>query len=203
MHDSENLKVAVAGLIEVVARLLIVELDAIALQALAGEEISALLEELEPGVSSTLVATTNDSALQEELDAEFCRLFLIGEATSPMASAWLDGEQLANAARLSTQVQHWQASLEVEMEQGPWGNVPPDHISILLGLFSLALVREESGKLAEEIYTTALASMVPDFVKAICAESTNPVYRAGVRLLPQLLQIIHPAAGPQSAPQDV
>jgi TorA maturation chaperone TorD len=187
MQDSQSLGPAAAGLLELSARLLVVELDSAALQALLHEDVLSIFEELQPGAASYLKSAQDSPDIREEIDAEFCRLFLMSKATSPMASVWLPGEQLANGARIAALVDGWQEQLDVELNDGPWGNLPRDHFAMLLGLYALALLADEHADVAKEIRELLLAPALPRFAEALCQHSSNPVYRAGVKLAEMLI----------------
>ena len=113
----------------------------------------------------------------------------MSKATSPMLSVWMPGEQLDNGSRLCAQVDTWQERLEVELDDGPWGNLPRDHIAVSLGLYALALVSTDQAGMSEEIADAALRETLPRFTAAVIEHTTNPIYRAGARLL---LELIHP-----------
>ena len=66
--------------------MLVVELTEADVNALRHPDLVPLLEQLEPGVAAYLDAIAGDSAALEELATEFCRLFLMSRATSPMLS---------------------------------------------------------------------------------------------------------------------
>ena len=175
------------------------ELDAASIEALRHVDVVRLLEELEPGVSGYLDRCVGDPAMIEELATEFCRLFLMSKATSPMLSVWLGGTRAGAGAgadgdigaTLSRRVDGWEAELGIELADGPWGNLPRDHIAVAVGVLAIALVRSaedpRAGSLCVEIHRDVLAPAVPGFVDAVLAQSTNPVYRAGVKLLSTLL----------------
>lgn len=190
-----NLSAAHAPLLELTARLFIQELDAAAIDSLLHPDIEQLLEVLEPGVTSYLRSRRPKDALpihqDEDLAAEFCRLFLMSKATSPMLSVWFGEEQIASGTRLSGLIGGWQAELGVEMADGAWGNLPKDHVSVGLGVFALALIADENrppeDRLAKVIWRTLLADTVPGFVKAVLEHSENPAYRAGAKLARELV----------------
>lgn len=186
MHDPEGVA-ANARLFEVAARLLVVELDADALDGLLHPEIAQLFEEIAPGFTAEVQDLRDKPESLELLDAEFCRLFLMSKATSPQASVWAGGEQLAKAAAIAAQVDHWQSVLDVELVDGPWGNVPKDHFAVILGLYSMALIAESSGQLAGEIHTAVLGSCLPRFCAAVAEHTTSPIYLGVAGLLEQLL----------------
>ncbi|MFT6040811.1 MAG: TorA maturation chaperone TorD [Gammaproteobacteria bacterium] len=187
MHDQEGIA-ANARLFEVAARLLVVELDADALDALLHPEIAQLFEEIAPGFTTEVKDLRDQPESMELLEAEFCKLFLMSKATSPQASVWAGGEQLAKAAAIAAQVDHWQSVLDVELVDGPWGNVPKDHFAVILGLYSMALLAEPSGKLAQEIHDAVLGDCLPRFCAAVSEHTTSQIYRGVVGLLEQLLE---------------
>lgn len=186
MHDSEDIT-ATARLLEVIARLLVVELDPKDLAGLLQPEVAHLFEEIEPGFTAEVQALSTNPDSQELLDVEFCRLFIMGKATSPLASVWLQGEQLANGAKLTVLVEQWQDALGVGLEDGPWGNAPKDHFAVILGLYSLALMASGGEQLAKQIHRYVLADSLPRFCAAVIQNADSLVYKAVMGLLDQIV----------------
>ncbi|MGK0485441.1 MAG: hypothetical protein ACJAYI_000949, partial [Myxococcota bacterium] len=89
MPYQEGMNKARAQLLEITARLLIREVDALALKALLEPQFLDALEAYEPGTRRYLesVAGAPEAGL-EGMAVDFCALFLTNSATAPYASAW-------------------------------------------------------------------------------------------------------------------
>ncbi|MFT5435332.1 MAG: hypothetical protein ACI9OJ_006049, partial [Myxococcota bacterium] len=91
-EEPMNLRLARARLIEVCSRLLLVELDDATREAPRHPGLLGPLEALEPGLGSWLGDEPWTADRSDDVDANFCALFLLGKHTSPCASAWIGDE---------------------------------------------------------------------------------------------------------------
>jgi TorA maturation chaperone TorD len=193
MPYQEGMNKARAQLLEITARLLIREVDALALKALLEPQFLDALEAYEPGTRRYLesVAGAPEAGL-EGMAVDFCALFLTNSATAPYASAWSTtsaqagsvGEpRAATTEQMLKSIEGWMREVGMEIAPGEWGNVPRDHVAVLAGLVAHALHAGPTGAmLAKEINQHALF-WVDDFKVAVCSRTENPLYRASVRML--------------------
>ncbi|MEM9491961.1 MAG: molecular chaperone TorD family protein, partial [Myxococcota bacterium] len=172
-------------LLEIVARLLAAELDEPGLAALAGSELIGAMDELSPGAAAHIgdLAARGPAGVEQAAGA-YCALFLVPGGASPFASAWLGGNPAERGATVTGAVANWMDQLGVSLASGVWGNLPRDHLAVLLGLRALALtVPPPYGPaLAEDIRARALGPWVGRFAAAVCARTDSPLYRAVARL---------------------
>jgi len=189
MSHPEGLTRARAQLLEISARLLIREVGEQALRALVEPTFLDALESYEPGVRDYLEQVARDpKAGLERIAVDFCALFLAKPATSPYASAWVTANAKTGARatpqQLLQSVEGWMRELGMEIAPGEWGNVPRDHVAVLV---AHALYAGPRGlELAAEIREQALP-WVADFRRAVCERTANPLYRATVRMLTDAL----------------
>ena len=151
-----------AQLLEITARLLIREVDESALKALLAPKFAEAMEGYEPGTRAYLegVARDTESGL-EKMAVDFCALFLANSATAPYASAWnaaklspiaTNRSQNATTEQILQAVGGWMREVGMEIAPGEWGNVPRDHVAVLVGLIAHALWMGPRGlELAAEI----------------------------------------------------
>lgn len=187
MSSEEGLSYAGARatLLELVARLLIEELDQESRDALRHPDIVSVLDKLEPGVEEYLGSGDWTEQQWDYCAADFCGLFLSNKKTAPFASAWMGEEASVVGAAHSELVDAWCGHLGISVGGGPWGNVPRDHIAVLVGLMAHALhvPGPEGEALAQDILQRGLNPWVHKFTQAVLGATENPLYRSIVRLL--------------------
>ncbi|MDF1663500.1 MAG: molecular chaperone TorD family protein [Planctomycetota bacterium] len=187
MSSEEGLSYAGARatLLELVAQLLIQEIDNESRDALRHPDIVSVLDKLEPGVKDYLGDGDWTEQQWDECAADFCGLFLSNKNTAPFASAWYGEEASVVGAAQSELVDAWCGLLGISISGGPWGNVPKDHIAVLVGLMAHALhvPGPEGEALAQDILERGLDPWVDKFTKAVLGATDNPLYRSIVRLL--------------------
>jgi len=160
------------------ARLLLREPDA-ELEVLLRE--SGLLSRLDEGADQPLDL--------EAYAEEYTRLFLLPEGAPPFASAWLEGERERLGAQFTGFVHQTLAALGRETERAaPWGNLPLDHLGLLLDLSANAFSSEdpEDHAVGEHLCREAIQPWVGSFARALLAKSRLPLYRLVGTLLLQL-----------------
>lgn len=189
MSDTQSLKLAQARLLELCARLLVLELDEEARLALNREGLAQGFEELEPGFIDYIVGEWGVEHF-DQASAEYCRLFLMPKGTAPVASAWMGDEPAQVGAQIHDAIMGWMLALDLDLEQGPWGRLPLDHIAVLSGLYSLALQSEDEVTvgLAAQIKERAVRPWLGAWVEAVLAKSQNPLYRGVVKLLREIFE---------------
>lgn len=187
MSSEEGLSYARARatLLELVARMLIQELDQESRDALRHPDIVSVLEKLEPGLEAYLGDGDWTEHQWDLCAADFCQLFLTNKSTAPFASAWMGDEPSVVGAAQTQLVDDWCAHLGISLAGGPWGNVPKDHIAVLVGLMAHALhVPGATGEaLAQDILSRGLQPWVGRFKDAVLKSTENPLYRSIVKLL--------------------
>lgn len=150
-------------------------------------EPDAELEELLQ--ASGLVSRLDDSLDLEAHAEEFARLFLLPGGVPPFASAWLEGERERLGAQFVGFVNEALAALGREAERAePWGNLPRDHLALLLDLSANAAASDdpEDQALGEHLCEQAIEPWVGAFARALVAQSRCPLYRLTGELLLQL-----------------
>ena len=170
------------------ANLFLREADADLLAQLAKPDIADVLELLEPGSRAWLQDTTWDEPALDELASEYARLFLLPGGVSPYAVAWMDGEEGNIRARLGDEIGSVMEALRVRPAEMGLGNVPSDHIGMLLALTAVALQTEEApagGGLVGRIHDL-MRAWAPAFADGLHEKADTPLYRAAARLLQQL-----------------
>lgn len=184
MHDPQGLSPrALSGPERVpfdrlLSRLLLREPDA---------EVEALLRE--SGIMSFLDEGGGEPLDLEVHAEEFTRLFLLPEGAPPFASAWLEGERERLGAQFTSFVRETLAALGRQTERSaPWGNIPLDHLGLLLDLSANAFASEdpEDRALGEHLCREAIQPWVGSFAQALEAQSRLPLYRGVARLLLEL-----------------
>ena len=172
---------AICGLL---ARIFLKEVDADFVASLARPEIADVFEALEPGFRPHLEGAWDESRNDEEA-AEYARLFLLPGGVTPFAAGWTDGDEGAVRADLGQRIGAVHALLAVEPADFGYGNVPADHVGMLLALVALAWERDASGGIAERA-EALLAPWAPRFARRLQRESESPLYRGAGRLLETL-----------------
>ena len=163
------------------ARMLLKEADAGLLRDLARPEIADAMETLEPGFTA-YVARDRTEAELDDLAAEYARLFLMPGGVSPFAAAWIQGDEGTVRSGLESEIADLHRLLEIAPADFGLGNVPADHIGMLLSLTVVALEKDPSGDLAARSRSLYQA-WAPGFVDALLAKTGDPLYRAAAKLL--------------------
>ena len=173
------------------ARIFLKEADAELLRELARPEVAEVFEQFQPGFNAYVRDREwSDSALHE-LATEYGRLFLLPEGVSPYAVKWMQGEEGAVKARLEDQISILYESLRVQPMDFGLGNVPADHVGMLLALTSVALETEPTPKVGglASRSQALIADWAPQFSDALLEKTENPLYRAAAKLLPEVLAL--------------
>jgi len=179
---SEADRLGEAAIRHLLAHLFLREADAPLLAQLARSEVAEVLDLLEPGTAATLRGTTWDAAALDDLAAEYARLFLLPGGVSPFAASWMEGAEGGIRARLREEIGTLYAALQVAPSAHGLGNVPADHIGMLLALQAAAIEREAGGGLARRV-GRLLAPWATRFAEGVLAASDHMIYRAAARLL--------------------
>lgn len=169
------------------SRIFLKEADAELVRELARPAIADVLETLEPGFAAYVAAPWDDARLEQSA-AEYARLFLVPGGVAPYAAAWMQGEEGAIRADLEEKINTLYDALQVRPADFGLGNVPSDHIGMLLALTSVALQVEASGGLAAQS-RTLLDDWAPRFADAVIAQANDALYRGSARLLQRALDV--------------
>lgn len=175
-----------AAILSLLSRVIVREADAALLAHLSRPEIADVLERLEPGVGAEIERALAEPTAREDLDVEYCRLFLLPGGVPPFAVAWTGGEAGTVRARLQAEVGAVLEALALRPGDHGLGNLPLDHVGVLLALAAVAEAREPDGPLAAE----ALGLLRPwggRFAAALAETSEAGLYRATARLLDTVL----------------
>ena len=167
------------------------EVDESLLEELAREEISTVLETLDPAVTAEIAEALRDEASREALDVEYCRLFVLSGGVSPYALGWVGGEAGAARAELQTRIGGLLDDLGLRPAETGLGNLPLDHVGVVLALAAVALERDPDGDVSVEAFGL-LKPWGARFAAALDAESNAALYRATARLLSAVLGEAHP-----------
>ena len=174
-----------AAVYALLSRIFLKEADAELMDELARPEIADVLEALEPGFGAFVRAPWDESRLEDEA-AEYARLFLLPRGVPPYATAWRGGDEGAVRADLEEKIAVLHDVLRVRPADFGLGNVPSDHVGMLLALTSVALQVDTSGALAVKC-ADLTGDWVPRFAERVAAETTSPLYRAAARLTNSVL----------------
>jgi len=183
-----------AQILELCSRLLLVELDQSAREMIRLPEVLNPLMKLEPSLGEWLGSEPWDATRCDDVDADFCSLFVLSPTTSPCASAWFGDEPARIASHFHNRVEAWSAALGIQLSHEPLGRVPSDHVAVLSGLLAHAILLGDAGaSLAEQIVEEGLRPWLSRFAAAVLEKTQNPLYRAIVQLLEILVSFQEPA----------
>ena len=170
--------------------LLAVEVDTALVETLRQEPIVTLLDDVAPGTRRWLELF--DPAQKELADEEFTRLFILPGGTPPRAAAWMPGEIATVGAALSQTVSQVLSVLGRELDDGLAGNLPLDHLAVLLDLAAVADDRDgaeaahDAGGLGPMVFRQLVAPWRKAFGLALLDQAQVPLYRAAASLLIEL-----------------
>ncbi len=176
-----------AAILSLLSRILVREVDGPLLAHLAREEIGGVLEVLDPTVTAEISEAARDETAREALDVEYCRLFLLPGGVSPYALGWVEGDAGASRAQLQTRIGGLLDDLGLRPAEHGLGNLPLDHVGVLLALAAVATERDPGGA----AFVEALGLLCPwgeRFAAALGARSNAALYRATARLLVAVLR---------------
>lgn len=176
-----------SAVLSLLSRLFLREADGALLQALMREDIAGTLDGLAPGTRAEVAGALEDEHAREELDAEYCRLFILPKGISPFAATWSGEGPPAESGVLEEQIGALFDALGMRPQEGDFGRLPLDHVGILLALASEAATRDEQGELAQECLAI-LRTGRDGFAAAVAAETTSCLYRASALLLGEVLR---------------
>lgn len=198
-----------------IARCLAREVDADLWAALGAPETSEALERLAPGFRAALGVPLDD-ALQETLDEEYARLFLLPGLVPPIASRWLPGDQrvvdgseggphgkTTGAARDAITTLLDRASEAFGLTLDPIearGALPPDHAARLFAVSAeigsaSGISDDERAEWAALFTEELLGEGWQRFGAALEEAADHPAYR----MLGALIRTLHPAPLEQTA----
>ena len=175
-----------AAILSLLSRLLVREVDEPLLAHLCRPEIAEVLEALEPGVGAEIARAERDPGVREELDVEYCRLFLLPGGVSPFALAWAGVEAGAARATLQAEIGERLDLLGLRPGDHGLGNLPLDHVGVLLALAAVAEVRDPDGTAAADT-RELLRPWGRRFAEALEGAAASGLYRAVARLLDAVL----------------
>ena len=175
-----------SAVLSLLSRLFLREVDEALLRQLTREDIAATLEALAPGAAAEVTRALRDEGAREELDVEYCRLFLLPKGVSPFAAAWGWSDTQEQRAVLQDRIGGLFDRLRLRPQDSGLGHLPADHVGILLALASVALTGDEQGALADEALAILRAGR-DRFAAAVAERTTSPLYRASALLLEEVL----------------
>lgn len=179
---------SLAPVYSIAARILLTELDREALEALNEERLLEVLETLRPGCRAYLRDTEWTSDALDDLAAAYCSLFILPGGVVPFAAHWLPGDAAVARDEFAVHVNEVLEALHVRPSDFGMGNMPTDHIGVLLALQSVAMERgspadvERAGRL--------LQPWGPVFAAELTRRAAGmdaPIYEAAGRLVTELL----------------
>ena len=175
-----------AAILSLLSRVLVKEVDEALLVELGRDDVAAVLESLAPGVTAEVARAVKDEAAREALDVEYCRLFVLPHGVAPYAVAWAGGEEGATRADLQSRIGGLMDDLALRPAAHGLGNLPLDHVGVLLALAAVADARGEE----DELRAAAFDLLRPwglRFAAALDTASRSALYRAAARLLAAVL----------------
>jgi len=176
----------VGAIYALLSRVFLKETDAALLHELARDEIAQIGESLAPGFRARIAPPHDDEARLEEEATEYARLFLLPGGVSPYAAGWMAGEEGAIRADLEERISNLYEVLRLRPADFGLGNVPSDHVGMLLALTAAAYGIEPSGDLANRC-RALLKPWGATFGETLATTTESPLYRAAGRLLVILL----------------
>ncbi len=182
------------------ARVFLKEVDADLVAALAQPALADALEALAPGFRAFVCDRTWDVAAFDDEAAEYARLFLIPGGASPYAASGAAGAGGTVRAALQQEIAVLYETLRIAPRAFGLGNVPSDHIGMLLSLVSVARQQDRSGGLAAKAMAL-LTPWAPRFAASVADSTRSPLYCASARLLAQTLSLSAAGGGEDAAPQ--
>lgn len=181
--------VSEAAVHSLLARILLTEMDRSAIDSLCRDEVVDTLEQLRPGCARYLRDTAWDEASLDALAADYCTLFLLPKGVAPFAASWLDGDPAIARAELTERINEVLDALQVRPADFGMGNMPADHIGVLLALHALAL--QQGGRQLAARSQALLTPWAEDFAARLtdhAARIEAPLYEAAGRLLTETLR---------------
>lgn len=182
-----------AAILSLLSRILVREVDGSLLAQLEREEIRGVLETLDPAVTAEIAEAARDESAREALDVEYCRLFLLPGGVSPYALGWVGGEEGASRAELQARIGGLLDDLGLRPADHGLGNLPLDHVGVLLALAALTTERDPDGAASVEAFDL-LCPWGLRFAAALEATSDAALYRATARLLADVLRVTTPGS---------
>ncbi len=172
-----------AALYELVSHLLLAELNADMAQRLSRPGVIEVLEQL--GAGSRELLHGFGEARCEQAAEEYARLFILSGGVAPRGAAWMAGELETAGVKISQQAQHYLRILGHRPEPGPWGQLPLDHLGLLLRLAAVAC----NTPYADEVNAALVEPWARPFGEALTARTEHPIYRAVGALLVLLANV--------------
>jgi TorA maturation chaperone TorD len=175
-----------AAIHALLSRIFLREADVALLQELARPAIADVLDALEPGFSDFVRQTDWSERALEDLAAEYAGLFLLPGGVTPYAAGWQEGEEGTIRATLQGEISALYDALHVRPADFGSGNIPADHIGMLLALRTVALQTGGPGARAARVMAL-YETWAPHFATGILEKAGTPLYRGAARLLHELL----------------
>ena len=175
---------AQAAVHSLLARILLTEMDRDALVALSNPDVLEILERVRPGCAAFVRDTEWTPAALDALAADYCTLFILPKGVAPYAASWLDGDPAVLRGQLTDRINEVLDALRVRPGEFGMGNVPADHVGVLLALHALAL--EQGGEGLASRSHALLAPWVARFGERLAEHAAGidaPLYEAAGRLL--------------------
>ena len=162
-----------AGICELLAQLLVSEVDDGRLATLRDAAVVEVFEKAAPGYADSLGGEWSPARF-DDVAATFCALFVLPDGVPPRAGAWRadDGEF---GAAVSTMAEGVIESWSLELPP-VFAELAPDHAARLL-LLAGHLLRQDAA-LGEEFVGRALRPWVVEFGAALRSKSEEPIYAA-------------------------
>jgi TorA maturation chaperone TorD len=183
--NSLNESVALGGLMQLLGRLLVEELNPELIDILTQPDVLAVFGQADPDCVAYL-SQTWDAAAYEQAAVDYCHLFILPKGVAPMASAWTE-----NAENLSIQIQQSVASLRTSVDLAlpeAFGALPEEHAGLLLFIAGRLAFAEDPDirEQAPPFLQATAASWLGKFSDALAGSTTGPFYRSVGILLRQL-----------------
>jgi TorA maturation chaperone TorD len=174
------------------ARLLVREIQAPDWDALRAEPIRGILARLEPALDAELDNELTSLA-QENLHAEFARLFLLPGGVSPFATQWISDHSMRDRTRdeITGLIKRSLSALgRMEIHQEPWGRLPSDHIAVIFDVVAQADASSDprDRKVAAHLDRELLGAWLGSFGRTLSEQAHHPLFRA----LGEVLVGLHP-----------
>ena len=148
--------------------------------------LEKLLLETQMPWHNTLIALKQEMDYDEELEAEYSRLFILGlpqVPAQPFGSFWLErSQQLLGDSTLEIKKMMAENGIEIAENSG----LLPDHIVSELEFMAYLASQEETKQRQQQLFEQHLDLWIPQFTAALLAANPLPRYRLAAEFIEQL-----------------
>jgi len=179
---------AQSGICDLLARLLLSEPDAELAQLVGTEAVAGILEACEPGTISWVRDFRAGSRVFEDARRDYAALFLSPGTVSPRAGQWLADDDAASRSAAEAIRTALRRLALAPANTGAWGELPPDHVALLLAAAAHGLrsPRSDAQHAADELLLAFFDPYAAKLGRELHAHASTPLYRATGALIGEL-----------------